>query len=67
MPRRLVSLCSSAIKDGHDFPTIWERILKPHPMVRGVPIQAGPGLLEIRLITGQSIIYKTELKEFSLY
>jgi hypothetical protein len=53
---------------GADVPTIWETILRRHPLVAGAPLicRDGSPLLEIRLVTHQSLIYDSHAKEFVL-
>ena len=56
----LLQACNSASRDGADFPTIWQKILKGNIFVTGTPIQGinneGP-TLEIPLLTGQRLIF----------
>lgn len=52
--------CVAARQKSADFPTIWNTILKGHPLVSGPPVQgiaAGEARLEVPLITGQRLIY----------
>ncbi len=56
----LLQQCVAARVSGADFPTVWQNILRNHPLVIGPPIQRLEGqapVLEIRLITGQRLIY----------
>ena len=55
----LLRKCLAARRAGDDFPTVWQTVLKGHPLVVGVPFQRienDQPLLEIRLITGQRLI-----------
>jgi hypothetical protein len=52
-----------------DFPTVWEAILRRHRLVSGPPVQAirdGRPRLEIRLMTGQSIVFDSSSGEYSI-
>ena len=54
----LLEACNAARREGADFPTIWEKVLKGHRFVAGMPVQGwdvGGPVLEVRLITGQRI------------
>lgn len=35
----LIRKCNEAMAVGVDFPTLWQTIIKPHPMVAGIPVQ----------------------------
>lgn len=68
-PRRLLQECAAAMRRGQDFPAIWSQILKGHPLVLGVPVQAIQGdrpTLEMPLITGQRLVFDSVRKEFTL-
>jgi hypothetical protein len=58
----LMQACNAARDTGADFPTIWETVLKRHPLVATVPVQGttdhGP-VLEVPLITGQKILFQS--------
>jgi hypothetical protein len=63
----LARLCTDIVRRGEDFPTIWQTILKSHPLVNGIPRQKLEGnrsLLEIRLITGQRLVFDGDAKRF---
>ncbi len=65
----LVARCLAAAHAGSDFPTVWLTILKNHPIVLGVPIQRLQGegtMLEVRLITGQRIIFGPGTRDYAL-
>lgn len=69
MPADLVERCIAARRGGADFPTVWETILRRHPLVSGIPTQAindGRMQLEIYLITGQRLIHDSETRGYSL-
>ena len=56
----LLSRCVAAREGGANFPSIWNTILKGHPLVFGPPVQAmreGQARREIKLITGQRLIF----------
>jgi hypothetical protein len=64
----LVFKCSAVARDGADFPTVWDAVLKGHALVVGPPIQTlddeDRPLLEIRLINGQRLIYNSMSNEY---
>jgi hypothetical protein len=65
----LLAKCAASIGSGDDFPTIWQTILRGHPLVLGPPVQGVSGgrlRLEVFLITGQRLVFDSTSKEFSL-
>lgn len=55
----LLKECTAAKEAGADFPTIWQTILRSHPLVIGPPVQRLEGreaVLEVSLINGQRIV-----------
>ena len=51
---------------GADFPTLWNDMLKSHPLVIGPPVNTvrdGRIRREVRLITGSAIAFDTETNE----
>jgi hypothetical protein len=65
----LLQRCASAARDGADFPTVWDSILRRHRLVTGPPVQAirdGHPRLEIPLMTGQSIVFDSSSGEYSI-
>jgi len=69
MPLDLVRLCRAARDAGHDFPTIWQTVLRGHPLVSSIPVQTLEGeraLLEIPLITGHRLYYDSPSNDYSL-
>lgn len=57
------------MRSGIDFPTLWHTILKPDPMVAGVPVQRWDGnrtYLEVPLLRGDSLVIDTERRTVSL-
>jgi len=60
MPDNLLQSCIAAKRNGADFPTVWQTILRGHPLVMGPPVQRldeGVASLEISLINGQRIVH----------
>jgi hypothetical protein len=69
MARDLLRSCSASKKSGDDFPTIWETILRRHPLILGPPvstIKGGRTCLEMYLVTGQRLVFDSESQVFSL-
>lgn len=65
----LARLCTDVVRKGDDFPTIWQTLLKGHPLVEGIPRQKLDGnrsILEISLITGERLVYDGDARRFSL-
>jgi len=65
----LARLCTDAVRKGNDFPTIWNTLLKKHPLVDGIPQQRFEGnqsFLDVRLITGEWLVFESEGKRFSI-
>ena len=55
----LLNKCTAAKQAGVDFPTVWQTILKSHPLVIGPPVQRledHEAVLEISLIDGRRIV-----------
>jgi hypothetical protein len=70
MPANLVERCITARNGGADFPTVWQTVLRLDPLVRGVPMQTiddGRVQLEIRLLTGQRVIFDSEANGYGLW
>jgi len=56
----LLRKCVDAHGRGADFPTVWQTILKGHPLIAGVPIShivRGEPVLSVPLITRQHLDY----------
>lgn len=59
-PEGLLKVCEAAHRQGKDFPTVWNTILKHHPLVLGLPahrVQEGMAQIVVRLSTGQRVIF----------
>ena len=62
----LIALCRAGQAAGLDFPTLWNEVLKSHPLVIGPPVNTvrdGRIRREVRLITGSAIAFDTETDE----
>jgi hypothetical protein len=65
----LILKCTAAARDGADFPSVWDRVLKRHALVVGPPIQTYEDerpLLEVRLISGQRLVYDSTSNKYAL-
>jgi hypothetical protein len=65
----LAQLCTALVQKGNDFQNVWSTLLKTHPLVVGLPlstIQGGRAILEIRLITGERLVFDGESEKFSI-
>jgi hypothetical protein len=59
--------CTELIRKGNDFPTVWTTVLKGNALVDGIPQSKHEGtrpVLEIRLITGERLVFDGEAKKF---
>ena len=59
----LIAHCRAGQAAGMDFPTLWNEVLRPDPLVIGPPVQTvrdGRVHMEVRLITGAAIAFDTE-------
>jgi len=57
----LVERCVAAKRDGADFPTVWNTILRHNRLVAGQPVQAmeaGEPFLTVLLITNQRLVHR---------
>ena len=67
--RDLAALCSELVRKGEDFPTVWANVLKGHALVNGLPeskLEGRRPVLEIKLITGERLMFDSEGKRFSV-
>ena len=65
----LARLCTELMREGTDFPAVWSTLLKGHTLVEGIPqskIEGGRTVLEIRLITGERLVFDGDAKKFSV-
>jgi hypothetical protein len=61
----LIRKCNEAMAVGVDFPALWHTIIKPHPMVAGIPVQRvveTRAYLEIPLLRGDWLVIDFEGK-----
>jgi len=59
---QLLDQCEAARRGGDDFPTIWNGLLRRHPLVAGLPRHAvvgGETLIVVRLVTGDELVSST--------
>ena len=62
----ILSHCRAGRPSGMDFPTLWNEVLRPHPLVIGPPVQTvrdGRVRMEVRLITGGAIAFDSETNQ----
>jgi hypothetical protein len=65
----LAQQCTELIRGGNDFPNVWITLLKRHPLVDGIPqskLVGGRAVLEIRLMTGERLLFDGDARKFSL-
>jgi hypothetical protein len=66
---QLIENCVGAAREGADFPSVWQSVLRHHSLVVGPPVQGieqGRVFLKIPLITGQWLVFDSASKKFSL-
>lgn len=69
MAANLLRRCIAARRDGQDFRTIYETIIFPDPLRIGALRSATDGTriwLDVRLETGQSLVFESSKDEFRL-
>jgi hypothetical protein len=69
MANHLAQLCTELVRKGNDFPTVWSTVLKGNPLIDGLPqsrLEGPRPVLEIRLITGERLIFDGDAKKFSV-
>ena len=67
--RDLAALCTELVRKGDDFPTVWTTVLKLNVLVIGIPeskLEDKRPVLEIRLTTGERLLFDGERKKFSV-
>ena len=66
----LAQLCTELVQDGNDFPTVWNTILKGHPLIDDDISHSKPegmrSLLEIPLITGERLVFDRDRNKFNV-
>lgn len=65
----MAKLCTELVQKGNDFPTVWKTVLKGNPLVDGIPhskLETTRPLLEVRLITGERLVFDGESRKFSV-
>jgi len=66
LTKALIEQCRAARAAGADFPTLWNEVLKSHPLVIGPPVNTvrdGRIRREVHLITGSAIAFDTDTNE----
>lgn len=65
----LALFCTELVRGGNDFPTVWITVPKGHALVDGIPrskLEGMRSVLEIRLITGEKLVFDGDAKKFSV-
>ena len=58
-PKELLEACERARQRGKDFPTIWRDVLRPNPLVIGLPghdVRGGAPCIVVSLSTGDTLL-----------
>ena len=59
--------CTELVRKGNDFTTVWSTLLKDHTLVEGIPrekLEHNRSLLRIPLVTGEMLVFDSDVKEF---
>jgi len=62
-------LCTELVRKGNDFPTVWNTVLKGNALVDGIARSSREGaksVLEIRLTTGERLVFDGDARKFSV-
>ncbi len=65
----LVQWCTELVRKGNDFPTVWLTALKGNALVDGIPqskLEGTRPVLELRLITGERLMFDSDSKKFTV-
>lgn len=65
----LLAACIKAALGGADFPTVWNSILRRHPIVAGAPVQRMDGttaLLEVPLLHGRRLVVGPRSTDYAI-
>jgi hypothetical protein len=65
----LARQCTELVRKGNEFPTVWSNLLKSHSLVEGIPRQRferNRTLLHIPLVTGEQLVFDSDVKEFRI-
>ena len=63
----LARQCTELVRKGNEFSTVWSTLLKSHTLVEGIPrqrLERNRSLLDIPLITGDNLVFDSDVKEF---
>ncbi len=63
----LARQCTELVRKGNEFSTVWSTLLKSHTLVEGIPrqrLERNRSLLDIPLITGENLVFDSDVKEF---
>lgn len=67
--RDLARHCTELVRKGNDFTTVWSTLLKDHALVEGIPrekIERNRSLLRIPLVTGELLVFDSDVKDFRI-
>ena len=67
--QQLLAAVRAAAEGGADFPTIWNTILRRHPLVAGSPVQRIDGttaLLDVPLILGRRLVVGPGASDYAI-
>jgi hypothetical protein len=65
----LARWCTELVRKGNDFSTVWSTVLTRNPLVDGIPQTKLVGtrpFLEVRLITGERLVFDGDSKKFTV-
>lgn len=64
---RSCGILTELVQKGEDFATVWTSVLNSHALVNGLPeskLEGNRPMLEIKLITGERLVFDSESKKF---
>lgn len=67
MAKELAEVCTTMVRHGEDFPTVWTTYLKNHALVIGPPeakLECRRPVLEIKLVTGELLVFDGDARRF---
>jgi hypothetical protein len=67
MAKELAEICTTMVRHGEDFPTVWTTYLRDHALVVGLPvskIESRRPVLEIKLVTGELLVFEGDAQRF---
>jgi hypothetical protein len=67
MAKELAEVCTTMLRHGEDFSTVWTTYLKNHALVIGPPesrFECRRPITEIKLVTGDLLVFDGDARRF---